>query len=238
MEFRDSTVALVTGANRGNGIGFALVCEFVRRGCGRVVGTYRHQESSKALLALAKRHERVTALRLDVTSSSSVALFNKHCEKYFDCLDVLVNNAGIRSTRGAPIEMAPIEALEHQLQVHAIGPLRMVQTLFPLLKHSSCAVIANISSVLGSMKGIGAGHVHYAPAKAAQNAISKQLASSLRGRMIVLSLHPGWVATDIGGRGAPVSPAKSARGLIDIIEAASLTDSDTFKDYRGNSIPW
>ena len=54
----------------------------------------------------------------------------------------------------------------------------------------------------------------------------------------VLSLHPGWVQTDMGGTGAEVTPAESVAGLLQVIDAATTAQSGSFLDWRGQSVPW
>lgn len=123
MQIGSDTVAVVTGANRANGIGFALVSALLTRGCGNVVGSYRSPESARVLLDLAEGEPRLQALPLDLTDPASAAAFAEECLSRFDRLDVLINNAGLGSTRAASILDAAIEQFEEQLQVHVVGPL-------------------------------------------------------------------------------------------------------------------
>lgn len=99
-------------------------------------------------------------------------------------------------------------------------------------------MIVNITSGLGQMHRIGASYIHYGPAKAAQNAMSKQLAGAMRGEGVVMAMHPGWVQTDMGGGGAPVAPDESAAGILDVIERASPSDNGRFYDYAGSEMEW
>ena len=150
----DLQTAVVTGANRPDGIGLALIRELRARGLERVVGTYRDAARSAALLELAELDEGVLAAELDVTSDSSVTAFGDWCARYLGRVDLLVNNAGAGTTR-EPITRAPIAALESALQVHAVGMLRVTQALLPLMMEG--AVVANISSSLGSIARMGSG---------------------------------------------------------------------------------
>ena len=79
----------------------------------------------------------------------------------------------------------------------------------------------------------------YGASKAAQNLLNAQLAHALAARDIrVLSLHPGWVQTDMGGTGAEVTPAESVAGLLQAIDAATPVQSGSFLDWRGQTVPW
>jgi NAD(P)-dependent dehydrogenase (short-subunit alcohol dehydrogenase family) len=238
MKIGPDTVAIVTGANRANGIGFALVHALLERGCGHVVGSYRRPETSRALLDLAESEQRLSALALDLTDPASAEGFAEGCLSRFERLDLLINNAGLGSTRAATILDATIEQFEQQLQVHVVGPLRMARLLRPLLEQSPQPVILNISSGLGQMQRVGASYIHYGPAKAAQNAMTRQLAGALRGKGVVMAINPGWVQTDMGGGGAPVSPPRSANGILDIAERADQNDNGRFYDLSGEEMEW
>lgn len=238
MRISADTVTIVTGANRTRGIGFALVQELLARGCGQVLGTYRETANSQALLDLAKVDERVKAHPLDLTKPASAKEFADSCIKNYDHLDLLINNAGLGSAAGDSIVEANIEDYEDELQVHAIGPLRLTQLLWPLLKKSKLPVIVNVSSNAGQMRHIGGDDLFYGPAKVAQNAISLQMAENLSGKAIVIPMHPGWVATDMGGSSAPVSPQESARGILDVAQKAKPANNGHFVDFRGKELPW
>lgn len=87
---------------------------------------------------------------------------------------------------------------------------------------------------------IMAGRVNaYSVSKAALNMIATEVARELRQSGIpVLTMHPGHVATDMGGPGAPVQPADSARGIAEVIGSATIEDSGRFLDWRGKELPW
>ena len=101
-------------------------------------------------------------------------------------------------------------------------------------------VIANITSQLGSIAGVTRfGAPSYAISKAAQNMASAQLAQALAARgIVVLSLHPGWVQTDMGGEKAPDAPADVVAGMLRLIDAATPAQSGGFFDWRGEALPW
>ncbi len=228
--------AVVTGANRADGIGLALVRELRARGCAPVVGTYRDPATSDALLEAAAADPDVLAAELDVTSEPSVAAFAQWCARRLERVGLLVNNAGLGSVTGS-IVTAPLEDLEEQLQVHGLGMLRVTRALLPLLGPGSVAV--SISSSLGSIADMNEGSTYYAPAKAFQNALTRQLAATVRrDGVIAFSACPGWVATSMGGSGAQLTPADSARQLADLALGAGPEDAGTFRSLDGGVIAW
>ncbi len=237
MKIGADTVAVVTGANRAKGIGFALVQDLLARGCQRVIGSYNREDHSEALLELAEGDARVLAHKLDLTDAQSARSFAEFCTQSLDKVDLLINNAGMAGTRANSIIDASIEDYEAKLQVHSIGPLRIVQLLWPLLRQTK-PVIVNVSSTGGLMENIRGGYLFYGPAKAAQNALSIQMAANLGDAAIVIPIHPGWVSTDMGGENAPITAQESARGILDYVEQAKQTDSGKFVDYRGKNLSW
>lgn len=237
-DFSEATV-VVTGANRADGIGLALVREAVAQGARRVVGTYRSEGNADALLDLAASAEtggRVLAAPLDVTSDESVAAFGAWCADTLGTVDLLVNNAGIGDT-GGDVLAAPLGDLERQVEVHAFGMLRVTRALLPLL--DSGAVVLNVSSTLGSIARMDGGWAFYSAAKALQNALTRQLAASLRRRgVIACAASPGWVATSMGSGGAPLSAPDSARDLVALARSLTPHDSGTFREHDGSPLPW
>ena len=228
--------AVVTGANRADGIGLALVRELRARGCAPVVGTYRDTATAAALLDAAAGDPDVLAAEVDVTSDASAESFGRWCAEHLDRVDLLVNNAGIGASEGSVLT-APIEDLEYQLQVHGLGMLRVTRALLPLMGRGAVAV--SVSSSLASIADMDAGSTYYAPAKAFQNALTKHLAGAVRRDGIVaFSASPGWVSTSMGGPAAPLTPEESARRLADLVLGAGPGDAGTFRTVDGDTLAW
>ncbi len=67
----------------------------------------------------------------------------------------------------------------------------------------------------------------------------KSLAIDLKSKGITIAvMHPGWVKTDMGGPGAPVTPKASAEGLRRVIAALKPSESGAFLNYDGAKLPW
>lgn len=100
--------------------------------------------------------------------------------------------------------------------------------------------MAVISSKVGSIADNSSGGSYgYRSSKTAVNQVVKSLSIDLSGRQIaVISLHPGWVQTDMGGPNAEISLDESVSGLKSILQSAGLSQSGQFIEFNGNSIPW
>ncbi len=124
--------------------------------------------------------------------------------------------------------------------IKSLPDTRLVDCAPSAAAASGCPVIANLSSQLGSIAGVTRfGAPSYAISKAAQNMASAQLAQALAARgIVVLSLHPGWVQTDMGGEKAPDAPADVVAGMLRLIDAATPAQSGGFFDWRGEALPW
>ena len=229
---------LVTGANRGIGLEF---CRQLLAAGDHVIATCRQPGKATALNALAGEYPgRLHVLPLDVAQPKSRAELVRELPLVLGDdarIDLLVNNAGVLHSgeRFGHLDQA---VLEDSLRINAIGPFLLSEAVAPLLADG--ARIANLSSVMGSITRQGAFRSpSYGASKAAQNLLNAQLAHALAARDIrVLSLHPGWVQTDMGGTGAEVTPAASVAGLLQVIDAATPAQSGSFLDWRGQSVPW
>jgi NAD(P)-dependent dehydrogenase (short-subunit alcohol dehydrogenase family) len=121
-----------------------------------------------------------------------------------------------------------------------VAPLLVTQALAPRLARAGRATVVNLTSGLGSIAGTnGRGNLAYAMSKAALNMLTRQLAAELAGQGVsVVAMSPGWVATDMGGRSAPLSPAESVHGILNVVDALTPAQSGTFLDHTGATLPW
>ncbi len=221
---------LITGAGRG--IGLALTKEFTSHGF-QVLGTYRDEKSAKDLLDFSKSNKTVHLATMDVTDESSFSSL-KNQLKQLGSIDILINNSGVIGDRNNSITEISIEKVEEVLKVNTLGPMRITKLVLPFLNNGG--VIAQISSLMGSIADNGSGgYYDYRMSKTALNMFNMSLAKELKD-ITCLTLHPGWVQTDMGGAGAMVTPTDSARGLYKVI--TTNKQSGQFFDYTGKQIPW
>jgi NAD(P)-dependent dehydrogenase (short-subunit alcohol dehydrogenase family) len=173
----------------------------------------------------------------DMTSRAQIAALARALKD--QPLDVLVCNAGISGRRGMALGSFDFDSWEEVLRVNLLGPAALVEALADNVAASRGKVIALMSSRLGSIAESSGATLPYATSKAALNMLAKGLAASLAPRgIVVVALSPGWVRTDMGGAGAPLSPQASVTGLRKVIAALKPADSGRFLSYDGSSIPW
>lgn len=231
---------IVTGANRG--IGLELVRQLARAGH-RVEALCRQPEKATELLDLVRASGgKVRISMCDVGDPASIAKFAK--EHHDGPIDRLINNAGTFGTRDRPLGELDYAEIEEVIRINTFGPLRMVEALLPSLRMGARAdapkKILHISTGMASIGDNGSGgHYAYRMSKVALNMASMNLARELKKDHIAsYVMNPGWVQTDMGGKGAPTSPEESVRGILETFEKATMEDSGEFLDYRGKRFPW
>ncbi|MDH3220494.1 MAG: SDR family oxidoreductase [Gammaproteobacteria bacterium] len=226
---------LITGANRG--IGLELTRQFVEDGW-RVLACCRNPAHADDLQALAERKPAIEIHALEVTdyeqmASLAAALGDRP-------IDILLSNAGIYGPSGVTFGKVDAEEWRRVLEVNTIAPLMLAQAFVEQVAASQHKLIAVISSKVGSIADNSSGGSYlYRSSKTAVNQVVKCLAIDLAERGIsAISLHPGWVKTDMGGPGAEISTDTSVSGLRSILQSAGPAQSGRFIEYDGSSIPW
>lgn len=226
---------MITGANRG--IGLALTMELLRRG-DKVIAAARNPWGG-ALSELAGEHVgQLTPLELDVTDDASVAAAKTTLAG--QPIDVLVNNAGVYGPRDKQTALdTDYDAWREVFEVNVYAPLRIAQAFLPNVEAGTGRKIATISSRMGSIGSNPSGNVIYRSSKAAVNMTMVVFGNAVKASEVtVLLFHPGWVQTDMGGGGADITPSRSAAGLIKTIDSSSLAQTNSFRTFDGQTIPW
>jgi NAD(P)-dependent dehydrogenase (short-subunit alcohol dehydrogenase family) len=219
----------VAGASRG--IGLELIRQFSAGGW-RAIGTSREMAKGSAISAAGGE-----VYLCDVTDAASVARLGQGLAK--ESLDILVCNAGIYGPRDWSLGNTDYAAWAEVMQTNLFAPLRAIEALVEPVARSNTRTIALMSSRMGSIADAGGNNAIYRTSKAALNALGKNLAIMLAPRGInVVSLHPGWVRTDMGGPSAAISVEESASGLKKVLTGIGPGDTGKFFNYDGSEIPW
>ncbi|MEA2743678.1 MAG: hypothetical protein QOG25_2049 [Acetobacteraceae bacterium] len=224
----------VIGANRGIGLG--VTQEFLKRGWD-VIATARQPDTATALHKLKASHAgRVSIPRLDTKDSVAVDGFAATLGS--KVLDAVLVNAGVSGPEHRSASAVTTAEIGELMFTNAIAPIRLARSLAKHVRPGS-GVVAFTSSVMGSVSQNTGGHELYRASKAALNSLSRGLWGELRGRKLTMvSLHPGWVRTDMGGASAAVSVEKSAAGIVTVLEQQSGAHQHRYLDYLGKEIPW
>ncbi|XP_030326606.1 C-factor-like isoform X3 [Strigops habroptila] len=253
---------LVTGANRGIGLG--LVQHFlgmpnppqwVFAACRAPTG-----QRAQELRHLASKHCNLVIIPLEVTDPASIKAAAAQVGEHLggSGLTLLINNAGMVILNA--LDNETLEDMACVYTTNTIGPLLMGQEFLPLLKKAdqgrpgpalSCskAAIINMSSYTGSIEDLNlfdtAQIVSYRCSKAALNMLTK--CQSLRYKedgILCIALHPGWVQTDMGNMGdtgsqkPPLTVDESVQGMLKVLSSLSEKDTGTFLSWEGKVIPW
>ncbi len=213
-------IAVVTGANRG--LGLETSRRLIEMGFS-VITCSRTQEKAKS----AAQDTGGVPLKLDVDLETDIKNAADFIEKKFGRLDVLINNAGILLDRERPGEgrladplNTPTEILTKTLKTNTIGPFVMCREMIPIMLKRGYGRVVNVTSILGQLSSMDSGWVSYRISKAALNAVTRIFAGRLKGTdILVNSVHPGWVRTEMGG---PAAELDVKEGVNSIIWAATL----------------
>lgn len=232
----------ITGTGREEALGFNFVKRYLEQD-DVVFATVRKQ--SFALEELKKKYpDNLHILTIDIGDTASVEAAAKEVEKIVPCIDLVINNAVMVSPDCNKEFMdANLDYISKVIDVDAVGPMRVIKALMPLLEKSGqTAMIANISSEAGS---IGACYrtnmIDYAMAKAALNMATKTLHNAFKDndKINIICVHPGWMRTNEGNAAAPFDSYDSAEIMRKLFEERrNVKTGDIFITYEGECYPW
>ena len=223
---RSMSNVLVVGASRG--IGYEFVRQYRNDGHD-VTATVRDSAGLARVRGLGAH-----AFMLDVTDADCASILMAHLQGR--TFDVALVCAGVGSRLDA---LDPPTASEFELvmRTNVLGPMRALKPIADAL--SPGAKLALLSSQMGSIESRHeSSRWLYRASKAALNSIVKDTSLALGGRAICISIHPGWVRTDMGGVNADISVLDSVAGMRKVIAALDAEDTGTFRDHKGASIAW
>jgi NAD(P)-dependent dehydrogenase (short-subunit alcohol dehydrogenase family) len=154
-------------------------------------------------------------------------------------IDILLSNAGIGRDPGV-LGALDFAFVQRVLAVNTIGPLKLVETFVENVAASTERKLAFVTSRMGSIaSNLSGAHYAYRASKAGLNAIGRSLALDLfRRGIIVVMLHPGWVATAGGGEGAALTPAQSVSAMREVVRRLGNHETGQFYAWNGNILPW
>ena len=221
---------LITGTNRGLGLDF--VKRYAAKGW-KVHACARHPAAAplKAVKGDVQRHQ------LDVTDHKAVAaLANKLSG---EAIDVLINNAGVGGRDAFALGSIDPAVWRDTFEVNALAPLMMAEAFVEHVARSQQKKLIAITSILGSIANNAGGRYAYRASKTALNMEWSCLAKDLAGRgVICVTLHPGWVQTDMGGPTASLTIEQSVPSMVKVIEGLKPSDNGRYVSYDGSELAW
>jgi len=227
--------AIITGANRG--LGKAMTEELAQKGV-KVIMVCRDKAKSEPVFSEFKNKGFDVELEIaDMGDTNSIEEMAKRVKKRLSVIDIVINNAGlnVEDYSSTTIETIELETLQTTMNVNFYGVFWMCKMFVPLVKKSGDGRIVNFSSGLGMLTEPGMGPFPaYSISKTAVNAITTKLSSELKDtNVIVTSVDPGWVRTDLGGPDAELSIPEGIDTAIWLATApASEIESGRFYKER------
>lgn len=243
---------LITGCSRGLGLGLVKTLVRLPNPPQHLFATCRDVRGAVELKKLAEENKNIHIIQIDLRDFKTYENLVKQVADVVkdNGLNVLFNNAGIspKSTRVGFVKETDIV---DTLVTNTVAPIMLAKACIPLLKKASQAnesaplsvgraAIINMSSILGSIESnVEGGLYAYRTSKCALNAATKSLSIDLSGdKILCVSLHPGWVRTDMGGSKAPLDVETSAGKMIETIMSFNQNHNGGFYQYDGKKLPW
>jgi NAD(P)-dependent dehydrogenase (short-subunit alcohol dehydrogenase family) len=234
----DTTIALVTGANKG--LGLTTVRRLAELGWAVLLGS---RDAERGASAAASLTGDVTPITLDVTDDDSVAAAAKEVESRYGRLDVLVNNAGITGGMATVEETGPVQ-MRAALETNVVGPVRVTREFLPLLRRSAAPRIVMVSSGMGSLAITTDPQrlestlvaLHYPASKSALNMLTTQYAKALPG-FRVNAADPGYTATDLNANQGFQTVEEGTDAIVALATLPADGPTGGFFDRTG-PLPW
>ena len=212
----EGCVALVTGSNRGIGLGFVRV--LLERGARKVYATARDPSSLPDVVALDP--SRISGFALDIDDEAQ----RNSVAEQTDDTSLLINNAGISGSENEDerrfLRASSLENARQVMETDCFSPIEMCRLYLPdMIKRGEGGVI-NILSI-GAIFCLPS-HASYCAAKGAQAIMTMGLRADLDGTGVdIAGVYTGGVRTRMSARDTPMllTPEEHAREVFEAFEA-------------------
>lgn len=243
---------LITGCNRGLGLGLVKTLVNLPKPPEHIFATCRDVQKAEELVSLAEANNNLHIKEIDLRQFNCYDKLIKNISDIVkdNGLNVLFNNAGV-APKSVRINYVKEKDFLETFTTNTIVPVMLAKACLSLLKTAAAknktnslgvrrAAIINMSSIVGSMTSNTEGAmIPYRVSKAGLNAATKSLSIDLKTHKILcVSIHPGWVRTDMGGSKAPLDIKTSCNHIVDLLECLNEKHNGGFYQYDGQKIPW
>src|SRR5450755_2658268 len=243
---KTSKIALVTGANKG--IGLETVRQLARKDITVLLGARDAKKGEESAEKLRKEKLDVRFLEIDVSDPASIHKAAKEVEREFGRLDILINNAGVMlDDEKKKASEQSLDTWRKTFETNLFGVVETTNAFLPLLRKSDAGRIVNLSSILGSITFHSTpgspvydskAYTTYNVSKSAVNAYTVQLAYELKDTKIkVNAAHPGWVKTEMGGKGATMEISDGAKTSVALATLGVDGPNGAYL-HMGETLPW
>lgn len=242
---------LITGANRGLGLEFVKQYLKLSKPPAHIFAVCRAPDKAEDLKKLASANPSVNIIGMEVTEPSTYDNAVTAVRKVVGPagLNVLINNAGIFDHSLSTLQQHTKQNMLDHYELNVIAPVLLMKAFHPLLKDAAsvgkgsvdAAVVVNITAILGtiSLEHVFPGGYPYKYSKAALNMATHCLAEELKPQgIMVTSIHPGWVRTDMGGPHGELSAEESVGGCMNVINNLTEKHRGKMYNWKNEEVPY
>ena len=215
-------VVLIIGASRGLGLEF--VRQYTEAG-DRVIATVRDVAGRARVQALGAE-----VLTVDVSQPASVSglAWQLDGEK----IDTALYVAGVYAS-GTALSPPTRELFDATLHTNVLGTMQVIPQVAPMVEAAQ-GRFGFISSGMGHIGSVESSQGWtYRVSKAALN-MAVAAAQHDYPAAILVALSPGWVRTDMGGAGAPLSASQSVAALRSTLAGLTPAHKGQFLNHDGS----
>ena len=169
----EGKVAMVTGGS--GGLGRVHCLSLARAGCNVAVAGHSHLEKAEAVAKeIQTMGRKAIAVKMDVADLDEVKKGVEKVKEELGPVDILVNNAAFGIVRGVTIVKMDKKDWDRDVSVNLTGAFNTIKCCMPDMLERGWGRIINISSISGTMGGIG--QCSYAATKAGLIGLTKTVA--------------------------------------------------------------
>ncbi len=230
---------LITGANRG--LGLETAKQLLEKGFFVYLGMRDTSKAEKLVNELSSISKEFKLLELDILKNSQIRDALSEIRNAGHSLDILINNAGVFIESTGPNDQTTSSILKvdsaivlKTIETNTIGALKMIQFFVPFMLEHGGGRIINVSSGMGQLEHMKGHWPGYRMSKTGMNVLTKVLDEEMHEKNIIVnSVCPGWVRTDMGGENALLSISE---GVDSIVWLSTISNSPRGKFIQNRKV--